>query len=45
MLIKMFLFVESFLTVSTLPFIYIYMRFMLFLISIYIIVRVKPAPS
>lgn len=45
MLIKMFLFVKSFLTVSTLPLIYIYMRFMMFLVSVYIIFRVKPARS
>lgn len=44
MLIKMFLFIETFLTEPTLPFIYIYMRLMVFLISVYIIIRVKPTP-
>lgn len=45
MLIEMFLFIETFLTVTALPFIYICMKLVLLLISVYVIVRVKPTPS
>ena len=43
MLIKKFFSTEAFLTISTPPFIYIYVNFVFFLIPEYIIVGMKPA--
>lgn len=45
MLIEKFFFAEAFLAISTLPFIPVYVNFMLFLIPKYIILRVKSALS
>ncbi len=45
MLIKVFVFIKPFSTVSALPFIYIYMDLVLFLISVQVVIWVKPTPS
>lgn len=44
MLIEIFLFIETFFAVSTLPFIYIQTNLMLFLISVQVIIRMQPTP-
>uniref|UniRef100_A0A2P2IPJ4 Uncharacterized protein LOC8260317 n=1 Tax=Rhizophora mucronata TaxID=61149 RepID=A0A2P2IPJ4_RHIMU len=45
MLVEIFLFIESLLTVTASPFIYIFMDLVLFLISVHVILRVKPTPT